>query len=46
MFKIKRSKTGEQYMELHYKLMVSVAAQMTFSLQVAGKEICQVGCDY
>lgn len=45
-FKHKTSKTGERYIELHYKLMVSVAAKMTFSLQVEGNEICQVGADY
>ena len=45
-FKQKTTKTGVRYIELHYKLMVSVAAKMTFSLQVAGNEICQVGADY
>lgn len=46
LFKTKMSKTGEEYIELHYKLLVSVAAKMTFSLQVAGKEICQVDAEY
>ena len=46
LFKTKRSKSGQEYVELHYKLLVSVAAKMTFSLQVAGKEICQVNAEY
>ena len=46
LFKKKKSKTGENYTELHYKLMVSVAAKMTFSLQVAGKVIGRVLADY
>ena len=46
LFKSKRSRSGEDYVELHYKLLVSVAAKMTFSLQVAGNEICQVDAEY
>ena len=45
-FKKKRKTTGEEYLELHYKLLVSVAAKMTFSLQVAGKKFGHVGAEY
>ena len=45
-FKKKTTRAGKEYVEIHYKLVVAVAAKMTFALQVGGKEISQVGAEY
>lgn len=42
-----QARTGAEYCELHYKLVISIqSGPMTFSLEVAGKEYGQVGASY
>jgi hypothetical protein len=45
--KKKRSSDGEEYWQLHFKLLVTIqSGPMVFSLEAGGKEYGQVGAEY